>query len=141
MNRIKQLREKRSLSQRAFIKEFNLFLEKNANKHQGKSDIKTITFATGSRWENGLNNPTSYMWQALAVFFGVSVPYLQGYLFAKCHWCGNSFILMNESDKDRYYYCPYCGRTPLDFGDMDKKYGTLLKTMVEQEKNKSEINE
>ena len=47
----------------------------------------------------------------------VSVPYLQCYPFAKCHWCGNEFVLATEKDKDRYFYCPYCGRSPLDFGD------------------------
>lgn len=83
MNRIKQVREKKSLSQRDFIKSFNLFLEENANKYQDKPGIKTVTFATGSRWENGLNNPTSYMWQALADFFGVSVDWLKGYGYSR----------------------------------------------------------
>ncbi|EFB62073.1 helix-turn-helix domain-containing protein [Lactobacillus gasseri] len=78
MNRIKQLREQKGLSQRDFIKSFNLFLKENANKYDGKPGIKAVSFATGSRWENGLNKPTSSMWQALADFFGVYVPYLQG---------------------------------------------------------------
>lgn len=47
----------------------------------------------------------------------VSIPYLQGYPFAKCHWCGNEFVLVDKKDRDMYFYCPYCGRSPLDFGD------------------------
>lgn len=116
-NRIKELRINRGLSQKNLINEFNLFLEKNLNKYDGQPGIKKVTFATGSRWENGLNKPTSAMWQALSDYFGVNVSYLQGYSFAKCHWCGNEFVLANEKDKDRYFYCPYCGRSPLDFGD------------------------
>ena len=116
-NRIKELRINRGLSQKNLINEFNLFLEKNLNKYDGQPGIKMVTFATGSRWENGLNKPTSAMWQALSDYFDVSVPYLQGYPFAKCHWCGNEFALAAEKGKDRYFYCPYCGRSPLDFGD------------------------
>ena len=116
-NRIKELRINRGLSQKNLINEFNLFLEKNLNKYDGQPGIKLVTFATGSRWENGLNKPTSAMWQALSDYFGVNVSYLQGYSFAKCHWCGNEFVLATEKDKDRYFYCPYCGRSPLDFGD------------------------
>lgn len=123
MNRIEELRRQKNVSQSELAETIN------------------ITRQAISLYEKNLRQPSSKVWQKLANFFGVSVPYLQGYLFAKCHRCGNSFILMNESDKDRYYYCPYCGRTPLDFGDMDKKYDTLLKAMVEQEKNKSELNE
>lgn len=116
-NRIKELRINRGLSQKNLINEFNLFLEKNLNKYDGQPGIKKVTFATGSRWENGLNKPTSAMWQALSDYFGVNVSYLQGYSFAKCHWCGNEFVLATEKDRDRYFYCPYCGRSPLDFGD------------------------
>lgn len=69
------------------------------------------------RYEKGDREPSSEIWQKLADCFDVSVPYLQGYPFAKCHWCGNEFVLATEKDKDRYFYCPYCGRSPLDFGD------------------------
>ena len=123
MNRIKELRQNKNISQSELAEAID------------------ITRQAISLYEKIVRQPSSKIWQKLAVFFGVSVPYLQGYLFAKCHWCGNSFVLMNESEKDRYYYCPYCGRTPLDFGDMDEKYSTLLRAMVEHEKNKSEINE
>lgn len=116
-NRLKELRINRGLSQKNLINGFNLFLEKNLNKYVGQRGIRQITVATESRWENGLNKPTSAMWQALSDYFGVNVSYLQGYSFAKCHWCGNEFILADEKDEDRYFYCPYCGRSPLDFGD------------------------
>ena len=116
-NRLKELRINRGLSQKNLINEFNLFLEKNLNKYVGQRGIRQVTSATESRWENGLNKPTSAMWQALSDYFGVNVSYLQGHSFAKCHWCGNEFVLATEKDKDRYFYCPYCGRSPLDFGD------------------------
>lgn len=70
-----------------------------------------------SLYEQGIREPNSEIWQKLADCFDVSVPYLQGYPFAKCHWCGNEFALAAEKGKDRYFYCPYCGRSPLDFGD------------------------
>lgn len=70
-----------------------------------------------SLYEQGIREPNSEIWQKLADCFDVSVPYLQGYPFAKCHWCGNEFVLADEKDRDRYFYCPYCGRSPLDFGD------------------------
>ncbi|WP_281509022.1 helix-turn-helix transcriptional regulator [Lactobacillus taiwanensis] len=116
-NRLKELRINRGLSQKNLINEFNLFLEKNSNKYVGQRGIRQVTSATESRWENGLNKPTSAMWQALSDYFDVNVSYLQGYPFAKCHWCGNEFVLVGKKDRDMYFYCPYCGRSPLDFGD------------------------
>lgn len=70
---------------------------------------------TVSRWENEKILPTLENWQALANFFDVSVEYLKGYLIAECRWCGNKFVLTSDKDKDRYFYCPYCGRSPLTF--------------------------
>lgn len=116
-NRLKELRINRGLSQKNLINEFNLFLEKNLNKYVGQRGIRQVTSATESRWENGLNKPTSAMWQALSDYFGVNVSYLQGHSFAKCHWCGNEFVLVDKKDRDMYFHCPYCGRSPLDFGD------------------------
>lgn len=83
MNRIRKLRENKGLSQRDFINKFNSFLEENLNKYDGQPGIKKVTFATGSRWENGLNKPTSAMWQALADYFGVSVDWLKGYGYSR----------------------------------------------------------
>ena len=70
-----------------------------------------------SLYEQGMREPSLEIWQKLENCLDVSIPYLQGYPFAKCHWCGNEFVLATEKDKDRYFYCPYCGRSPLDFGD------------------------
>ena len=83
MNRIRKLRENKGLSQRDFINKFNSFLEENLNKYDGQPGIKKVTFATGSRWENGLNKPISAMWQALADYFGVSVDWLKGYGYSR----------------------------------------------------------
>lgn len=83
MNRIKQLREKQNLSQRKFVTEFNKFLSLHGEQYKNKRGVKEITFGTASRWENSLNNPTEYMWQALANFFNVSVDYLKGYGYSK----------------------------------------------------------
>lgn len=83
MNRIKELREKRSLSQRQFVTDFNKYISTNEEQYKNKRGVKEITFGTASRWENSLNKPTEYMWQALANFFNVSVPYLKGYGYSK----------------------------------------------------------
>ena len=85
MNRIKELREKRSLSQRQFVTDFNKFLSTNKEQYKNMRGVKEITFGTASRWENNLNKPTEYMWQALANFFNVSVDYLKGYGYSKEH--------------------------------------------------------
>lgn len=70
-----------------------------------------------SLYEQGIREPSLEIWQKLENCLDVSIPYLQGYPVAKCHWCGNEFVLADEKDRDRYFYCPYCGRSPLDFGD------------------------
>ncbi len=85
MNRIKELREKRSLSQRQFVTDFNKYISTNEEQYKNKRGVKEITFGTASRWENSLNKPTEYMWQALANFFNVSVDYLKGYGYSKEH--------------------------------------------------------
>lgn len=107
MNRIRKLRENKGLSQRDFINKFNSFLEENLNKYDGQPGIKKVTFATGSRWENGLNKPTSAMWQALADYFGVSVDWLKGYGYSKdeiinflIEGYNESFTYQNSRDLD-----------------------------------------
>lgn len=60
MNRIKELREKNSLTLRGLGKEINM----------SSSRI--------SQYETGKREPKLETWQALANFFNVSVPYLQG---------------------------------------------------------------
>ena len=96
-NRIKKLRENKKLT-----------LVELSKKVQ-------IPNNTLSQYENEKRNPKPETWQALANFFNVSVPYLQGYLIAECRWCGNKFVLTSDKDKDRYFYCPFCGRSPLTF--------------------------
>lgn len=83
MNRIRQLREKKKLTQRKFVTEFNSFLVSDKNKYKDKRGVKPVTFGTASRWENNLNQPTESMWNALADFFDVSVSYLKGYGYSK----------------------------------------------------------
>lgn len=78
MNRIKQEREKKNLTQNQFVQGLNNFLDSDNNKYKNERGVKPVTVATASRWENGLNQPTSAMWKALADFFEVSVLYLQG---------------------------------------------------------------
>ncbi|QHJ84382.1 MAG: Cro/C1-type helix-turn-helix domain protein [Bacteriophage sp.] len=69
-NRLKELRDKRGISQSQFVQAFNRLL---INKK-----IKPITIPTYSRWENSLNSPTEKVWQQLADYFEVSVPYVKG---------------------------------------------------------------
>lgn len=60
MNRIKELREKNNLTLRGLGKEINM----------SSSRI--------SQYETGKREPKLETWKKLAVFFNVSVPYLQG---------------------------------------------------------------
>ncbi len=60
MNRIKELREKRGLSQAQLAQ---------------KTGISSQSI---SKYEHGERNPKIGKWQKLAVFFNVSIPYLQG---------------------------------------------------------------
>ena len=99
MNRIKELRERRSLSQRQFVIDFNKFLTTNEEQYKNKRGVKEITFGTASRWENDLNKPTKYMWQALADFFNVSVDYLKGAYSKK-----EIAEIAQQTYKENYYH-------------------------------------
>ena len=69
-NRLKKLRDKKGMSQSQFVQAFNeLLISKK---------MKPITIPTYSRWENSINSPTEKVWQQLADYFDVSVPYLKG---------------------------------------------------------------
>ena len=69
-NRLKELRDKKGISQNQFVQAFNeLLISKK---------MKPITIPTYSRWENSLNSPTEKVWQQLADYYEVSVPYLKG---------------------------------------------------------------
>lgn len=72
MNRIKELRTKKQLTLKEFSSNFNKFTKDN------RDNIKSISYATVSRWEKGINEPKLEMWQALAKSLSVPVPYLQG---------------------------------------------------------------
>lgn len=106
MNRIRQLREKKNLTQRKFVTDFNNFLVSDKNKYKNERGVKPVTFGTASRWENNLNRPTEPMWQALANFFNVSVPYLKGYMV--CTRCKGYFIPENNIIREQIECCPYC---------------------------------
>lgn len=106
MNRIRQLREKKNLSQRKFVTDFNKFLSTHEEQYKNKRGVKEITFGTASRWENNLNKPTEYMWQALANFFNVSMPYLKGYMV--CARCKSYFIPKPDARRGNIKCCPYC---------------------------------
>ena len=69
-NKLKELRDKKGMSQSQFVQTFNeLLISKK---------MKPITISTYSRWENSINSPTEKVWQQLAKYFQVSVPYLKG---------------------------------------------------------------
>ena len=70
-NRIKELRNKKGLSQKEFAKAFSEFVKED-------SEIKSVSYATISRWERGENEPKLETWLKLADFFNVPAPYLQG---------------------------------------------------------------
>lgn len=70
-NRIKELRNKKGLSQKEFAKAFNEFMKNSGSK-------KTVSYATISRWERGENEPKLEIWLKLSDFFDVPVYYLQG---------------------------------------------------------------
>lgn len=70
-NRIKELRNKKGLSQKEFAKAFSDFIKDDEN-------VKSVSYATISRWEHGENEPKLDTWLRLADFFDVPVSYLQG---------------------------------------------------------------
>lgn len=65
MNRLKELRESKNLTFKELSNEL-------------KSRNVSISPDSLSKYERGARNPKIDKWQALADFFGVSVPYLQG---------------------------------------------------------------
>ena len=69
-SKLKELRDKKGISQGQFVHEFNEFLI--------SKKMKPITIPTYSRWENSINSPTEKVWQQLADYFDVSVPYIKG---------------------------------------------------------------
>lgn len=72
MNRIKQLRNEKGLTQKGFAEAFNKYIYEN------NLTIKPINFSVVSKWETQKSSPTKATYEALADYFNVSVPYLQG---------------------------------------------------------------
>lgn len=70
-NRIKELRIKKGLSQKEFAKAFSDFVKDDKN-------IKSVSYATISRWEHGENEPKTETWNKLSEYFHVPVSYLRG---------------------------------------------------------------
>ncbi|WP_258365022.1 helix-turn-helix domain-containing protein [Lactobacillus helveticus] len=88
MNRIKELRQKNKLSQ----------IELANKVHASNQAI--------SAYESGTREPKEPMWQALANFFDVSVPYLKGYMV--CTRCKGYFIPKDDAVRENIKCCPYC---------------------------------
>ena len=88
MNRIKELRQENKLSQ----------IELANKVHASNQAI--------SAYESGTREPKEPMWQALANFFDVSVPYLKGYMV--CTRCKGYFIPEDDAVRENIECCPYC---------------------------------
>ncbi|MCT3583783.1 helix-turn-helix domain-containing protein [Levilactobacillus brevis] len=79
-NKIKQTshlrayRENLGLSQQAFTNRFNEYI--NANK----LNVKNISYATLSRWENGIIEPKQAVWDALARFLNTVPSNIKGFI-------------------------------------------------------------
>lgn len=71
-NRIKELRLSRKMTLKKFANDFNKFTENSRDK------IRSVSYATISRWENEENKPKLEMWRKLAIFFNVSLGFIQG---------------------------------------------------------------
>jgi transcriptional regulator with XRE-family HTH domain len=79
MNRLKELRQRKKLSQKEFAAAFNKFLKDSDSPiKDNHGNIKKISYATVSRWENGQTPIPSIYYSSLAAFLDVSLPYLQG---------------------------------------------------------------
>lgn len=78
-NRIKELRAEKKMTQKDFAFSFNKYLKATADPTDTFGQIKQISYATVSRWENGLSEPKTEVWKKLADFFNVSIGYIQGY--------------------------------------------------------------
>lgn len=77
-NRLKELRQKEELSQKEFAKAFNAFLINNNSVKDSNGNIKKISYATVSRWENEQTPIPSIYYESLVSFFGVTLQYLLG---------------------------------------------------------------
>lgn len=74
-NRLKELRLEKGLTLKEFAKSFNDFLK---DSFEPSEAFKQISYATVSRWENGVSDPKRKMWEKLADYYGVSINYVRG---------------------------------------------------------------
>ena len=72
MNRLRELRKEQGLTQKELAEAFNKYIYEN------NLTIKPINSSVISKWETGKSSPTKATYEALANYFDVSVPYLQG---------------------------------------------------------------
>ena len=89
MNRIRQFRNEEGLTQKEFAEAFNKYIYEN------NLTIKPINQSVVSRWETGKSSPTKATYEALADYFDVLVPYLQG---------ATIYEILDSADKDIYNY-------------------------------------
>lgn len=88
MNRIKELRLEKGISQTDLAKLLGVTRQAVSLYEQGKRQLKNEDIAT------------------LANFFDVSVPYLKGYMV--CTRCQGYFIPENDIVREQIECCPYC---------------------------------
>lgn len=96
MNRIKELRKLKKISQKVLVSNLG------------------ITQQALSNYEKEKRVPDQETWQALANFFNVSVDYLKGYMI--CSRCGGVFIPESDTAREEIKCCPYC-MNPYFVGD------------------------
>lgn len=88
MNRIKELRKLKKISQKDLVSNLG------------------ITQQALSNYEKEKRVPDQETWEALANFFNVSVPYLKGYMV--CTRCQGYFIPEDNVVRENIECCPYC---------------------------------
>lgn len=88
MNRIKELRKLKKISQKVLVSNLG------------------ITQQALSNYEKEKRVPDQETWEALANFFNVSVPYLKGYMV--CTRCQGYFIPEDNVVRENIECCPYC---------------------------------
>lgn len=102
-NKLKELRQRKKLSQKEFAAAFNKFLKDSDSPiKDNHGNIKKISYATVSRWENGQTPIPSIYYSSLAGFFQVPVPYLQGFEQARDR-NRTDYRYFIEADGSKYY--------------------------------------
>ena len=86
MNRIKELRQKKHLTLKQLGKKLNML------------------DSTLSQYENDKRNPKKEIWQKIADFFGVSIPYLQGLTLDEKEIVPRLIPIIHESYFDTWFF-------------------------------------